>query len=98
MKPITKIVERSEDCYIQFTEEEMEQLDIKPKDKFTCKVNDDGSVSFEKYVNIEIDFESWDKNTLLFLIEESCKHQIPVDEVIQMHLEQLIKSTEDGAE
>jgi hypothetical protein len=90
MKPITKTLQRSEDCYVQFTEEEMEQLSIKVHDKFTCKFKEDGSILLEKHVPIEIDFDDWDKETLVFLIQESCDKHIPVDEVIEKHLTHLV--------
>jgi hypothetical protein len=90
MKPITKTLQRSEDCYVQFTEEEMEQLGIKVHDKFTCKLKEDGSILLEKYVPIEIDFDNWDKETLVFLIQESCNRHIPVDEVIEKYLTDLV--------
>jgi hypothetical protein len=90
MKHLTKTVQRSEDCYIQFTDEEMEQLDIKINDKFSCKIEDDGSIILEKYVPIEINFDDWNKETLVFLIQESCDKHIPVDEVIEKHLTDLV--------
>ncbi len=94
MKNVYKTLERSNDHYIQFTEEEMEYMNIKPGDKFSCKINSDGSVLFDKFVPIELDIESWDKETLLFLIEESIEKDISVNDVINTTLEQCLKENE----
>ena len=91
MKSVYKTLQRSNDHYIQFDEEEMEYMKIKPGDKFSCKVNSDGSISLDKFVPIELDIESWDKETLLFLIEESINKDISVNDVINTTLEQCIK-------
>ncbi len=78
---IKKNLKRSDDHYIQFTEEEMAALHIKPHDKFSCKIKD-GALCLEKYVPVELELEKWDKETLIFLIQESCEQQLPVDDVI----------------
>jgi hypothetical protein len=82
MKTVLKTLQRSNDHYIQFTEEEMECLQIKPGDKFSYKVNSDGTVSMEKFVPVELDIESWDKEVLLFLLEESITKDLTINEVI----------------
>lgn len=91
MKPITKTLMRSEDCYIQFTDQEMEKLDIKVNDKFSCKINKDQSITLEKYVPFDIDFSEWDKEELIFLIEDSCRNHIPIEEVIEKRLRDYLK-------
>lgn len=90
---ITKTVQRSEELYIQFTEEEMNQLGIKPNDKFACKVDKD-SIILEKYVPVEIDIEDWDRQTLLFLIEESLDKNLPVEDIISDVLTKAIEDEE----
>lgn len=78
---ITKTVLKKEDYYIQFTEEEMNELNIKPGDKFTWKILDEG-VMLEKHVPVEIDFSDFDKDTLIYLIQKSCERDISVEDVI----------------
>lgn len=78
---ITKTVLKKEEFYIQFSEEEMEQLNIKPGDKFSWKILDNG-VMLEKHVPIEIDFSEFDKDTLIYLIKESCERDLSVEDVI----------------
>ena len=70
------------DLYIQFTEEELDKLDIKNGDKFDIKLQEDGSVKLEKYVKLEIDTDDWPKELLSLLIKESCEKDISVNEVI----------------
>lgn len=94
MKNVYKTLQRSNDYYIQFTEEEMEYMDINPGDKFSCKINSDGSILLDKFVPIELDIESWDKQTLLFLIEESINKDVSVNDVINATLEQCINENE----
>ena len=93
MKPIRKTIKTKEECYIDFTDEEMELLNLSPGDKFTWKLHEDG-VMLEKHVPIELDIDSWDKHTLLFLIKESCDKDISVNEVIADVLEQCIRENE----
>lgn len=79
---IKKTVQRSEECFIQFTEDELCSLGIKPGDKFSFKINEDDSVSMEKFVSIEIDISEWSREVLEFLIDLSIKKDISVNEVI----------------
>ena len=82
-KPITKTLQRSEDCFIQFTDEELAELDIKAGDKFTCNANSDGSFLLEKYATIEIDLGDFDRETLEHLISTSIDQDISVNKVIE---------------
>jgi hypothetical protein len=70
------------DLYIQFTEEELDKLDIKNGDKFDIKLQEDGSVKLEKYAKLELDINEWPVELLHFFIKESCEKDISVNEVI----------------
>lgn len=89
MKPISKTIKSREECYIEFTDEEMKVLNISPGDKFTWKIQENG-VMLEKHVPVELNLESWDKETLLFLIQESCNKDISVNDVIVEILEKYV--------
>ena len=89
MSAIQKTIQSRQECYIQFTEEEMEQLNIAPGDKFTWKLKD-GGIMLEKHVPVEIDLESWDKEILIELIHQSCEKDISVNEVITEILEKYV--------
>ena len=89
---IKKTVQRSEECFIQFTEEELSSLGIKPGDKFSFKINEDDSVSMERFVSIEIDISEWSREVLEFLIDISIKKDIPINQVINEVLEESFKN------
>ena len=77
-----KELKRSDDLYFQFTDEELKQLNIEPKDKFSIKLNEDNSITLEKFVKMEIDISDWDRNILEMLIKESIEQDISVNDVI----------------
>ena len=70
------------DLYIQFTEDELSELNIMSGDKFDIKLQDDGSIKLEKYVKIELDMQEWPREVLEMIIKESCEEDISVNEVI----------------
>lgn len=91
---ITKKLIQSEDCYVQFTDEEMSQLNIQPGDKFNVKHHDDGSILLEKFVPIDIYLEEFDKETLIHLIKMSIENDCTVSETINDILKEVIQQNE----
>jgi hypothetical protein len=79
---ITKTVQRSEDLYIQFNEDEMGSLDIKPGDKFSWEVGNDNSITLKKFAEVEIDISEWSREVLEMLISESIEKDLPVNDII----------------
>ena len=76
------------DLYLQFTEDELSELNIVPGDKFDVNLQDDGSIKLEKYVRLELDTEDWPVDLLQLLIRESCEKDISVNDVICSLLKQ----------
>jgi hypothetical protein len=70
------------DLYLQFTEEELAELNIVPGDKFDVKLQNDGSIKLEKYVKIELEIEDWPIELLQLLVKESCDKDISVNDVV----------------
>jgi phosphoribosylformylglycinamidine (FGAM) synthase PurS component len=70
------------DLYIQFTEEELKELDMNPGDKFDVKLQDDGSIKLSKYIKMELETADWPREFLELLIKESCEKDISVNTVI----------------
>jgi len=70
------------DLYLQFTEEELAELNIVPGDKFDVKLQKDGSIKLEKYVRLELDTEDWPVELLRLLVKESCEKDVSVNDVI----------------
>ena len=78
---ITKKAQRSEELYIQFTEQELEALNIKAGDKFSWEV-EDNSVVLKKFVSLDVDISEWSREVLEMLIVESVQKDISINEVI----------------
>ena len=76
-----KKLQPSKDMFIQFTEDELLELNIQAGDKFTAIPKEDG-VFLEKMAKIELDLEEFPEEIKDMLIVKSIEDQIPVDEVI----------------
>jgi hypothetical protein len=76
-----KTLQPSKDMFIQFTEDELLELNIQAGDKFTAIPKEDG-VFLEKMAKIELDLEEFPEEIKNMLIVKSIKDQIPIDEVI----------------
>jgi len=90
-QPIAKTVLKKEEYYIQFTDEEMAELNIEPGQKFTCDL-EDGGLKLTPFAKIELEMGNWPKELLEFLIQESCEKDVSVNEVICNVLEETIKN------
>jgi hypothetical protein len=86
---ITKKVEKKEEYYLTFSEEELSQLNLKEGDKFSWKIKEDG-VFLEKWVPMELEIGDWSKEVLLFLIEQSIEKNQTINEVIVDILDQIV--------
>lgn len=78
---IKKTIQRSEDCFVQFTNEELTKLGIKEGDKFSWE-EDNGSILLKKYVPLEVDISDWSRDVLEMLISESVEKDISINDVI----------------
>lgn len=89
---ITKTIEKNEEYFIQFTDEELSKLNIKRGDKFDWVLNEDGSVLLKKWATIDIDLSDWSKELLMFLVEESLKNDQTINEIIVDCLERVVEN------
>ncbi len=90
---IKKTVQRSEECFVQFTEDELAQLNIKAGDKFSCEI-DDGGILLKKYATLDLDISEWSRNVLEMLIAESVEQDVSVNEVICNIVSKFIKESD----
>jgi len=90
-QPIAKTVLKKEEYYVQFTDEEMAELNMEPGQKFTCDL-EDGGLKLTPFAKIELEMGDWPKELLEFLIQESCEKDISVNDVICNVLEEAIKN------
>jgi len=86
---IKKTVQRSDELYIQFTDEELKQLNISEGDKFSWKIQDDGSIFLEKFVKLDIELSELSREVLEYLVTESIEKDIPVNDVVCQVLEKI---------
>jgi len=77
---IKKIQETTEQ-YIQFTPEELERLGLKTGQKFTIS-EEDGTIILQPWTSIEIDIGEFDRETLEWLVRESCERDISVGDIM----------------
>lgn len=89
-KSVIKTVQKKEEFFIQFTDEEMFDLGLKPHDKFEIEAGGDHTIVLKKMVPLEIELGDFDKGVLVFLIEESIREQKSVDDVIRENLEKIL--------
>lgn len=88
---IAKTIQRSEDCFVQFSDEELQRLGLKKGDKFSWELQEDGGILLKKFATIDFDLADFDRNTLEFLISESCEKDLSVNDVISNILEKHIE-------
>lgn len=87
----------SKDVYIQFTEDELLELNIAPNDKFTMEPLEDGSIKLTKFATLELDLEEFPIEVLHNLIRVSCEEDISVNEVINNSLRRALNLEDDAS-
>ena len=82
MDKIKKIQEKK-DLFIQFSEEEMQEMGWEEGQKLSLDFNEETkSITLKPFVKMEIDISEWSREILEFLVSESCERDISVNEVI----------------
>ena len=93
---ITKTLQKKEDFFIQFTDEEMEELGMKKNSKFTVKMCDNGkSFMLIPFEEIQLDLSEYSKEDLINLIYSSNAKDQTVEEFIVDTLEEFVKQYEE---
>jgi hypothetical protein len=78
-----KTVQKKEEYFIQFTDEEMNELGFKPNTKFTIKVNDDKvSLTLTPHEEIEIDLNEFSKEELINIIIAANKSDMTFEDFV----------------
>jgi hypothetical protein len=86
---ITKQIKKRETLFIEFSEEEMEELGISVKDKFVVKTENDNIV-LEKFKTIEIDLEEFSKEDLMYIIEYAHEKDITFEDAFSEILKEVV--------
>jgi hypothetical protein len=77
-----KVLQPTNDVFIQFTEEELSSIGAGPGTKFEAKLHDDGSIELRPYVKMELDMADWPREVLEMIVKESCEQDISANDVI----------------
>jgi hypothetical protein len=87
-----KTVKTREEAYIDFSDEEMQELNLKKGDKFEWTDLGDGSFKLEKWVEMELDIEDFPIEVLWMLIKHSFDNDCTMNETFN---ELLTKAMEE---
>ena len=80
------------DLYLQFTDEEIQELGWEAGQKLEVKQHDDGSIELRPYVKLELDMEEWPREILEMIIKESLDQDISVNDVINNLLKESLSN------
>jgi hypothetical protein len=89
-----KTIQRSEECFIEFTNDELEKLGIKEGDKFSWEAHEEG-ITLKKFVPLEIDLSEFSRDNLELLIKISAEKDISINDVICDILEQIVCNNDE---
>ena len=94
MEKVKKVLEKK-DLYIQFSEEEMQELGWQEGQKLSFKFDEETkAITLEPFVKMDLDISEWSREILEFLIGESCERDISLNEVINEVLKESLKQYE----
>lgn len=78
-----KTVQKKEEYFIQFTDEEMNELGFKPNTRFTVKLNEDKrSLTLTPHKEIDIDLNEFSKEDLINIIVAANKQGITFEDFL----------------
>jgi hypothetical protein len=84
-----KKVQEKKELFIQFSEEEMLELGWKEGQKLSFEIDEEtGGITLKPFVKMELEMDTWPKELLLFLIQESCEKDLSINEIINEVLTQ----------
>jgi hypothetical protein len=94
MEKVKKVLEKK-DLYIQFSEEEMQELGWEEGQKLSFKFDEETkAITLEPFVKMEIEISEWPREILEFLVGESCERDVPVNEIINETLLKFINKND----
>lgn len=90
-----KTIQTQEEHFIQFSDEELQELGMVKGQKFSVDYRDDNSIMLTPFVDLEIDLSQFERSALELLISLSCEKDMTISEVISELLEEFIKRNEE---
>ena len=90
-----KKIQEKKDLFIQFSEEEMQEMGWEEGQKLSFKFDEETkAITLEPFVKMELDITEWPVEILQFLVGESCERDIHVNEIINETLLKFIDKNE----
>jgi hypothetical protein len=78
-----KKVQEKKELFLQFSEEEMQEMGWKEGQKLSVKFDEETkAITLEPFVKMEVEISEWPLEILQFLIAESCERDVSVNEII----------------
>jgi len=85
-------IQPTNDVCIQFTEDQMNELNIQEGDKFSVKLLEDGKIELSKYKSVEINLGELSREVLEYMIGISCEQDISINDVVSNILKFMIEN------
>jgi hypothetical protein len=86
-----KKVQEKKELYLQFSEEELEELGWEEGQKLSFKFNEETkAITLEPFVKMELDISEWDREILEYLVGQSCERDVSVNDLINESLEKMV--------
>lgn len=77
-----KTVKEKRECFIEFTEDELNELGWEENQKLSINVSKDNTITIKPWVKIELDTSDWPKEIFQMLVELSLEQDKTVNEII----------------
>jgi len=88
-----KKVQEKKELFLQFSEEEIQEMGWEEGQKLSLDLDKDtGVITLKPFVKMDIDIGEWPRETLEFLVGESCDRDVSVNEIINEVLLNSIRS------
>ena len=89
-----KTIQKREEYFIDFTDQEKKELGWKDNQKFDWVLLDDGSVQLKPWVSMDLgEISEFPREVLEILVLESIEKDITINQVVNDILKEIIKST-----
>lgn len=85
-----KVLKEKKDLYIEFSDEELQELGWKHNQKLSIEMENNGGISIKPYVTVDIDMSDYPKEILEWLIQQSAEQDLSINEIISRILETYI--------
>jgi formylmethanofuran dehydrogenase subunit D len=96
MEKYKKVLEKKE-MYVQFSEEELNELGWRENQKISIELKD-GNIILKPFASVELNMDFWPREILEHLIKESCEKDLSVNDIISDTLKEMLNHEKEGYE